>query len=291
MSGNLIDLRRRIQSVKNTQKITQAMKTVSAVKLRKSTNELNKNKPFMDSVESLLKRVGQELPVETFPLLRKRKEGKPALVVVSADKGLCGAFNSHIIRRAEEHYENLCTDNDKPVLIIAGNKAFGYFQKKDYPIGKNFMSLMSKLTFKGALELSTFLQELYQKDEIMKVEIVYTEFLSASKQEPAVKQLFPIPIEWEDQGGEEKEVEYIFEPDPAKIFQSLLPKYLDSLIYRLLRESEASAHAARMIAMEMATRNTKDMIRTLILNMNKLRQAAITNELLEIITATEAMKK
>ena len=290
MSGNLIDLRKRIRSVRNTQKITQAMKTVSAVKLRKSTNELNKNSSFLNSVEIFLKSVGRRLPLDTYPLLKKREEGQPALVVVSADKGLCGAFNSHLIRRAEDHYNSLCVGDDKPLLITAGNKAFRSFQKKQIPVTRNFMSMMSTLDFERAREFSAYLQELYLKEDIMKIEVVYTRFHSASKQEPSVKQLFPIPVEWEDESGGEEDIEYIFEPDADRIFQVMLPTYLDSLIYRLLRESEASAHAARMIAMELATRNAKDMIRTLTLTMNKLRQAAITNELLEIITATEALK-
>lgn len=290
MSGKLIDLRKRILSVKNTQKITRAMKTVSAVKLRKSNTELNKNKPFMESVENLLKRVGQQLPVEDFPLLKTREEGKQVLVVISADKGLCGAFNSHVIRSAEEHWQTISANDDETMLIVAGNKAFRYFQKKEYPVSKNFRSMMSKLTYEKVLEFSTFLQELYQKENIRKIEIVCTEFLSASRQEPAIKRLFPIPIEWKTQGTEEKEVEYIFEPDPAEIFQLLLPKYLNSYIYRLLRESEASEHAARMIAMDMATRNAGDMIRNLTMTLNKVRQAAITKELLEIITATEALR-
>lgn len=290
MSGKLIDLRKRILSVKNTQKITRAMKTVSAVKLRKSNTELNKNKPFMESVENLLKRVGQQLPIEDFPLLKTREEGKQVLVVISADKGLCGAFNSHVIRSAEEHWQTISAGDDEPMLIVAGNKAFRYFQKKEYPVNKNFRSMMSKLTYEKGLEFSAFLQELYQKENIRKIEIVYTEFLSASRQEPVIKRLFPISIEWKTQGTEEKEVEYIFEPDPAEIFQLLLPKYLNSYIYRLLRESEASEHAARMIAMDMATRNAGDMIRNLTMTLNKVRQAAITKELLEIITATEAMR-
>lgn len=290
MSGKLIDLRKRILSVKNTQKITRAMKTVSAVKLRKSNTELNKNKPFMESVENLLKRVGQQLPIEDFPLLKTREEGKQVLVVISADKGLCGAFNSHVIRSAEEHWQTISAGDDEPMLIVAGNKAFRYFQKKEYPVNKNFRSMMSKLTYEKCLEFSAFLQELYQKENIRKIEIVYTEFLSASRQEPVIKRLFPISIEWKTQGTEEKEVEYIFEPDPAEIFQLLLPKYLNSYIYRLLRESEASEHAARMIAMDMATRNAGDMIRNLTMTLNKVRQAAITKELLEIITATEAMR-
>jgi F-type H+-transporting ATPase subunit gamma len=291
MSGNLIDLRKRIKSVKNTQKITQAMKTVSAVKLRKSNTELHKNTPFMDAAENLLKRVGKQLPLDQFPLLKKRNEGRHVLVVVSSDKGLCGAFNSHLIRFAEAHWVKKCQGELDPKMIIVGNKAFRYFNKKGFPVEKNFSSMMSGLCYERSLEFSEHLQELYMNEDILDIEIAYTQFLSASKQEPGVKQLFPIPLEWEDEVGDEREVEYIFEPEPAHIFRQLLPKYLNSYIYRLLRESEASEHAARMIAMDMATRNASDMIRNLTLTMNKVRQTAITKELLEIITATEALRK
>lgn len=290
MSGNLIDLRKRILSVKNTQKITQAMKTVSAVKLRKSNTELNRNRPFMDSVEQLLKQVGKQLSLDRFPLLEKRSEGRQVLVVVSSDKGLCGAFNSHVIRTAEEYWQQISSQDDRAMLVMAGNKAFQYFQKKGYPVSQNFKSMMSSLTYEKVLEFSAFLQELYRKEDIKEIEIAYTQFLSASRQEPAIKKLFPIPLEWEEGEVDEKDVEYIFEPEPADIFQLLLPKYLNSYIYRLLRESEASEHAARMIAMDMATRNASDMIRDLTLTMNKVRQTAITKELLEIITATEALR-
>lgn len=290
MSGNLIDLRKRIRSVRNTQKITRAMKTVSAVKLRKSTSELHQNSPFMKSLEHFLIRVGRELPAESFPLFKKRSEGRPVLVVLSADKGLCGAFNSRVIRHAEDRFNNLCVGDDQPLLITAGNKAFRYFQRKGYPVHRNFLSLMSQLTYEGAQQFSAFLQELYLKDDVLMMEIVYTEFLSASRQETTARQLFPIPLEFSGKGEDEGETEYIFEPDPDRIFQNLLPKYVDSLVYRILRESEASAHAARMIAMDLATRNASDMIRNLTLTMNKVRQAAITKELLEIITATEALK-
>lgn len=290
MSGNLIDLRKRIRSVKNTQKITQAMKTVSAVKLRKSNTELNKNQPFMGVLENLLKQLSRHLSLETLPLFKKRTEGRHVLVVVSSDKGLCGAFNSHVIRVAEDHWVNKCQGELDPKLIVVGNKAHRYFEKKGIPIEKNCSSMMSDLSYESAVDFSGFLQEFYQQEDIMEIEIAYTQFLSASRQVPTVKTLFPLQLNVEAPDEQEREVEFIFEPEPGEIFHLLLPKYLNSYIYRLLRESEASEHAARMIAMDMATRNANDMIRSLTLSMNKVRQSAITNELLEIITATEALR-
>jgi F-type H+-transporting ATPase subunit gamma len=291
MSGNLIDLRKRVKSVKNTQKITRAMKTVSAAKLRKSTTELNKNKSYIGIVESMLKMIGRHLPVQDYPFLKKRKEGDSIIVAVSSDKGLCGAFNSHIMRKAEEYYQEKKQNGENPVFIAVGNKVFRYLKKKEHPIKKSFASMMSKLSYEDTLEFSRYLQDIYLNENIRTIEFVYTQYLSASQQKTGVKRLFPLQTDW-DQAEEEKEdIEFIYEPDPDKIFEFLLPKYLDTLLYRIMRESEASEQAARMIAMDLATRNASDMIKSLTLTMNKVRQAAITKELLEIITATEAMKK
>jgi F-type H+-transporting ATPase subunit gamma len=295
MSGNLIDLRRRIKSVKNTQKITRAMKTVSAAKLRKSTQELQRSQPFMTQVERLLNKAGQELKTEQFPFLAKREEGKHVLVVISSDKGLCGAFNSHVIRKSEEYFNEIKNQGSTPVLITVGNRINKYFLKKqDCVIKKSFTDLMSRLSYDHSLEFSAYLQDIFLNEDIKVIEFVYTAYISASRQQIKIDQVFPLKREWEkgevEKEAEAEEIEYIFEPKVEDIFTFLLPKYLNALLYRLLRSSEASEHAARMIAMDLATRNAEDMIRSLTLVMNKVRQASITKELLEIITATEALK-
>jgi F-type H+-transporting ATPase subunit gamma len=292
MSGNLIDLRKRVNSVKNTQKITRAMKTVSAAKLRRATGELAKSGPFMEAIERLLQRVGGGLEVAEHPLFKSKASGYRLLVIVSSDKGLCGAFNSHVIRRAEETIGEMTAAGEKPLLITVGNKVCRYFEKRDHEIKAAYRNTMVQLQYGDARKLSHSLQEMYTSEEIKSVDILYTQFISASRQEIGVHGLFPLQRVW---GGEEaegeEEVEYIYEPDPDELFRLLLPKYVDSTVYRMLRESEASEHAARMIAMDLATRNAKDMIRSLTLRMNKVRQASITGELLEIITATEALRK
>ncbi len=300
MAENLIDLRRRIKAVKNTQKTFRAMKTVSAVKLRRSVAELNKTKPVMDKITSLLRRVGPAVDVDSHPLLKERAGGKTVMVVVSADKGLCGAFNSHLLGAAEAHYRGQSNEApDNKVLIIAGNKALKHFSKKGYPIEKSYKSVMSRLKYHHILDLSAYLQGLYLNPEenIKKIEFVYSRYISASKSGPEVKQLFPLGAEWKqeevDTGneGNEEDSEYILEPSEKEIFAYLLPKYIDALVQQILLQSAASEHMARMIAMEQASQNSEEMTRTLTLTMNKLRQASITRELLEIITATEALKK
>lgn len=295
MSGNLIDLRRRINSVKNTQKVTRAMKTISAAKLRRNVSDLNRNRPFIDKIKYLLSKLKNEVKVEAAPFLKKRDEGDTILVVLSSDKGLCGSFNSNIITKTVDYYGKLKENEEKIILVTVGNKIFKYFSKRDYHIKKDYGSMMSKLTFKDAFELSKYLQDIYLNESIIKIEFLYSEFISASKQEITIKQLFPIEVDWkesEDDAVEEKaEIEYIFEPSTTEIFHTLLPKYINSLVYRILLESAASEHSARMIAMDMATRNSDDMIRILTITLNKMRQALITKELLEIITATEALKE
>ncbi len=302
MAENLIDLRRRIKAVRNTQKTFRAMKTVSAAKLRRSLGELNKTKPVMEKIESLLRRVGPAVDVEAHPLLKEGETGKIIQVVVSADKGLCGAFNSHLIGAAENHYqEQLNTEGDNISLVVMGNKALNYFTKKEYPIKKGYRSVISRLKHDHALDLSKYLQNIYLEESIKKIEFIYTQYISASKREITVKQLFPLRDEWEqvkaaeqvqlDGVGNEEDIEYIFEPSEEEIFKYLLPKYINARVHQILLQSAAAEHLARMVAMEQASQNSDEMIRTLTLTMNKLRQATITKELLEIITATEALSK
>ncbi len=290
MAENLIDLRRRITSVKNTQKITRAMKTVSAVKLRKSLMELKKSGPMMDKIEYLLGKVGVIDGKVLSPFLENREEGKTIVVSLSADKGLCGAFNSNVISKAEKYIKKLEEDGEQVSLITAGKKSFKYYNKKNREIMKDYSDFMSDITYKSSLDFSKFLQDVFLKDKIKKIDIVYYDFISTSRQEVIIKQLFPIKTNWDNE-EDDVEVEYIFEPAPEEIFAALLPKYINSVIYRILMGNIASEHSSRMIAMDLATRNASDMIKSLTLTMNKIRQAAITKELLEIITATEALSK
>jgi len=290
MAENLIDLRRRIGSVKNTQKITKAMKTVSAVKLRKSALELKKSGPMMDKIEYLLGKVGVVDGEVLSPFLEKREEGKSVIIGLSADKGLCGAFNSNIISETEKHIENLINNDEEVEIVTVGKKIYKHFEKRNRKIKKDFSDFISNMSYKLSSDFSKYIQDLYLNEDVKKIDIVYYDFKSAARQDIVIKQLFPIKSNW-DNDDEEQPLEYIFEPEPEKIFDALLPRYINSVIYRILMSNIASEHSARMVAMDLATRNASDMIRSLTLTMNKLRQAAITKELLEIITATEALSK
>lgn len=290
MAENLIDLRRRIGSVKNTQKITRAMKTVSAAKLRRSVGEVNKTVPYRKKIEYLLQKIGNDLENLDSPFYRTDGEGKQVIVVVAADKGLCGAFNAHVIKRAETLYAEYREEGVDVELITIGKKPGVYFAKREYPILKRYDSLISNLTFNEAMEISVYLQKLFLDKEAAGVRFVFMQYISSGKQEVTDEVLFPLTeIKGEDESSDD--VEYIFEPSLEEIYSALLPKYINSSVYGFMLQSMASEHTARMMAMDLATKNASEMISNLTLTMNKLRQAAITNELLEIITATEALQK
>ncbi len=298
MAQNLIDLRRRIKAVKNTQKTTQAMKTVSAAKLKRSVGELNRTRPTMEKIESILKQVVKASSLEKIqgnPFLKEEENGSPVLVIISADRGLCGSFNSHLLAAAENTYNERIKEYGKEnlTLVIIGNKAYKYFFKKGIIVNKYFPNVMSKLKYHHAEGISSFLKDLFLNPgkPVKQVEFVFTEYVSASKQEQTVRKLFPLKNQWKKKDSPEEDIEYIFEPSPEEIFDALLPKYVNLLVFQILLKSAASEHAARMVAMDLASRNASDMIRSLTLTMNKMRQASITKELLEIMTATEALRK
>jgi len=291
MSANLIDLRRRILSVKNTQKITRAMKTVSAAKLRRSVTDLNKNKPFLAKVTSILNQLKAETDMNEIPLLEEREDGEILIVVITSDKGLCGGYNSNIIKYAESYYKKVIEAGQEASLIPVGMKAYQYFKKKNFPIKNHFISLLSKLRYSEVLKVSKYLQNIFIDEPVKKIIFISSQFLSASRQNNTDKQFFPLQPNNSETIDENRETEYILEPSPEKIYSELIPIYINSLIYQVMLEASASEHSARMVAMDMATRNADDMIKTLTLTLNKLRQALITKELLEIITATEALRK
>lgn len=274
--------------MKNTQKITKAMKTVSAVKLRKSVSKMKLSKPVLEKLEYLIRQVGRSIEFRKSPLLKKRGEGETVIVAISADKGLCGSFNSNLSREAEEYYQKIIEEGGNPSFVTVGKKVNNYLRRKELKIKRNFPDFMIKLKYADSKELTDYLKELFIEEKIKEIKFFYTSFKSSSKQEIADKMLFPIEMELSD-NEEEEEVKYIFEPDPAEILNLLIPKYINSIVFHTMLESSASEHAARMVAMELATQNASDMINSLTLTMNKMRQASITNELLEIITATEAL--
>jgi F-type H+-transporting ATPase subunit gamma len=296
MAGNLIYLRRRIKSVKNTQKLTRAMKTVAAAKLRRATTELKKSRPHRDKITFLLQQTGAMVDLSQQPLLKTREQGSILLVVVASDKGLCGAFNSQVLKQSENYYRELVDRGEAVSLMTVGTKASRYFLKRSLALKTAHNGLISRLQFADARSLATELLNIYLHEEIKSVEFVFHEFISTSRQQFTIRRLLPFALEGPVTAGTAKEnnlekTKYIFEPCAAAIFQALLPRAITAAVYQILLQSMAAEQISRMVAMDLATRNASDMIRSLTLLLNKMRQASITKELLEIITATEALNK
>lgn len=295
MAGNLIVLRRRIKSVKNTQKLTKAMKTVAAAKLRRATSELKRSRPYRDKIAFLLRQAAAGAPLSGQPLLKGAERGTVLLVVVASDKGLCGAFNSHVLKQSEAHYRELTAGGQAVSLVTIGTKASRYFSKRNIEVRESHNGLIGRLQLADADSLSAALQETFLKGGIQSVEFAFNEFVSASRQRFTIRRLLPVALEAAapaaaGEAGMEK-VETIFEPGAEALVQALLPRHINAMVYQILLQSMAAEQMARMVAMDLATRNASDMIRDLTLLLNKMRQAAITKELLEIITATEALNK
>ena len=307
MAGNLISLRRRIKSVQNTRKLTQAMKTVAAAKLRRAKGELQRSQAYRDRIAGMLQEAGRRVDqtmlseqspegtgAVTLPLLRANEQGAALLVVVAGDKGLCGAFNAHVLKQGEAIYREMSAAGREVLLVTVGSKAGRYFSKRDVVLRKSYNGMLGRMQFADAARLAADLQELYRVEALHSVEFAFSEFVSASKQKFSRRRLFPVEIPSETPAPVEGEPELlpaIFEPGADAIVQALLPRYISSVVYQVLLQSIAAEQMARMVAMELATRNANDMVRGLTMQLNKMRQAAITSELLELITATEAMNK
>lgn len=296
MAGNLIALRRRIKSVKNTRKLTKAMKTVAAAKLRRASGELRRSQAYRDRISMMLReagsRAGQSL-LDQQSLLSANAQGAALLVVVAGDKGLCGAFNSHVLKQAETRYRELAAEGREVLLVTVGSKAERHFAKRGLAVKKAYHGMLGRLHFADASRLAADLQQLFQSEALNSVEFVFSEYVSASKQQFSRRRLFPVEIgaAAAAAGAETEPLPAIFEPGADAIVRALLPRFIAAAVYQVLLQSIAAEQVARMVAMEMATRNANDMIRALTLQMNKMRQAAITSELLELITATEALNK
>ena len=288
MAGNLIFLRRRIRSVRNTQKLTKAMKTVAAAKLRRASGELKRSRAYRDKVEEML-RASAARAAAGHPLLRAG-DGAALLVVVAGERGLCGAFNSQVLRQAEARYRELAAQPGGARIVTVGAKAERHFAKRGPAPLRAYSGLLGRLQFADAARLAADLQERFVADGLRLVEFAFSRFVSASKQEFALRGLFPVEVAPATADGEEGE-ETIYEPDADALFRELLPRHVQAVVHQVLLQSVAAEQVARMVAMDLATRNASDMIRRLTLQLNKMRQAAITKELLEIITATEALSQ
>jgi len=282
---SLLDIRRRIRSVKNTQQLTKAMKTVSAAKLRRAQERVMSARPYAEQLRRVLANLAVRVENISHPLLEIRPEERTLVIVVTADRGLCGAFNSNLVR-ATQHFLRDHKAGTTTVFPV-GRKGRDFFRRREVPITGDYVNFFNKLDYGHGKDIAKTVSELYAEAKVDAVYIIYNEFKSAIQQRVAIEKLLPL-------GAAELEVsssplEYIFEQPPQQVFDRLLPRYVEIQIYRALLESAAAEHGARMAAMDTASRNAGEMIESLTLNMNRVRQAAITREIIEVVSGAGAL--
>jgi F-type H+-transporting ATPase subunit gamma len=283
---NILDIRRRIRSVKNTQQITKAMKMVSAAKLRRAQERVMSARPYAQKILSVLNSLVTRSEGQTHPLLEDRGGERIQVVVITADKGLCGAFNSNIIKAAQnfigEHRHRQLT------LNCVGRKGRDFFRKGSLPLAHEAVNIFARLDYSHAKQISATLMEEFSNKEVDAVYLVYNEFKSVIQQRIVVEQL--LPIQKLAASEEASLIGYIYEQPAGEIFGSLIPKHVEVQVYRALLESAAAEHGARMTAMDAATNNAVDLIDSLTLTMNRARQAGITKEIIEIVGGAAALE-
>jgi F-type H+-transporting ATPase subunit gamma len=283
--ATLRDIQRRIRSVQSTQKITRAMKLVAAAKLRRAQERIVSARPYAAKMAELLGNLVSGSDEAAHPLLEQREGPRRQIVIITADKGLAGAFNSNIIRRSLDLIrESSAADL---TLVVVGRKARDFYRRRPYTVKRDLIGFWDRLAYSHACELADFFMEQYLSAEVDEVWLLYNEFRSVAVQRPVRMQLLPIP-KTEEHAAES--VDYIYEPGPEEILGELLPRHVRMQVYRALMESVAGEHGARMTAMEAATTNAKEMIEVLTIQYNKARQEKITKELLDIVGGAEALK-
>ena len=290
--ATLRDIKLRIKGVKSTQQITKAMKMVAAAKLRRATEAILNARPYAKRISTLLSHLVTDDDRISNPLFSQREVKNVAIVVVTADRGLCGAFNTNIIKEATRYIEEDIKQTGKNYsLYCLGKKGSDYFGKRNYNIGKSFPGLFSHLNYTTAQNLVDELIKNYLEGAVDEVILIFNEFKSIIQQKIVVEQFLPIAAPENETPEKHEGSNYIYEPDQKSIFNYLIPKHLKAQMWRVLLESNASEFAARMTAMDNATTNAKELIRTLSLTYNSKRQAAITTEILEIVSGANALKE
>jgi F-type H+-transporting ATPase subunit gamma len=295
---SLIDIRRRIRAVKSTQQITKAMKMVAASRLRRAQERILSARPFARRMLGVLNSLATRVDPTAHPLLDMRAErvGRTMLVVITADKGLCGSFNTNIIKGASSF---IVADPAREVALgLVGRKGRDFFARRGFEVRYEQVNLFSNLQYAHAQGVAAEAIASFTERVVDSVYLVYNEFKSVMQQRVVVERLLPIPRLSEVEGGLDVEggaaaagdlPDYLYEPGPQAIFDDLLPRHVEVQVFRALLESAAAEHAARMTAMDAATRNSADMIEDLTLYMNKVRQAAITREIIEVVSGAEAL--
>ena len=285
---SLKDIRRRISSVRNTQQVTKAMKLVAAAKLRRAQDAVLSARPYASKMADVVRSLVARVPAEDHPLLQRRETSKVLLVVVTGDRGLCGGFNSNVIRRATRFLTEEVKGHHEVALANVGRKGHVFFRRRDWAVRHYFADVFSELSPKQAARVGDALVADFLGGEADEVYVLYNAFKSAGAQVITLEKLLPLETEALPEG--DFGVEHLYEPGKEALLDALVPRHVSTQVYRILLESIAAEHGARMAAMEAATQNAGEMIDSLTLQANRARQAAITKELLEIVAGAEALK-
>ncbi len=288
---SLIDIRRRVRAVKSTQQITKAMKMVAASKLKRAQDRVVGARPYAQQMLRVLNGLASRVDSDAHPLLTQRDDiGRaPAMVVViSADKGLCGSFNGNVIKQASQFVRD--TPDRQVAMGLIGRKGRDFFRRRGFEVRYENVGLFQRLTYGHAQEIARTAMDQFLSGQVGSVYLVYNEFKSVVSQRVVVERLLPIPQLTTENGGiDAPQVDYLFEPSAAEILEKIVPQHVEVQVYRALLESAAAEHAARMTAMDAATRNAQEMVDKLTLYMNKVRQAAITREIIEVVSGAQAL--
>src|SRR5438093_4201433 len=288
---SLIDLRRRIRAVKNTQQITKAMKMVAASKLRRAQERIMNARPYAAQMQRVLSSVAARVDPSIHPLLTVREtrpDSRTLVIVVTADKGLCGSFNTNAIKAGGAY---IVESPQKCTLGLVGRKGRDFFARRGFSVLFEQIGIFQKLRYEDARVIAQTAIDAFVAGDVDRVVLIYNEFRSVMTQRVVVDQLLPIARADVDGAGSatEIQIDYLYEPSPQEIFNQLLPRYVEVQVYRALLESNAAFFAAQMTAMDTASKNAADMISSLTLYMNKVRQAAITREIIEVVSGAQAL--
>ena len=283
--ANLKDIRNKIKSVKSIQQVTKAMKMVAAAKLRKSQESMEKARPYSGSIKETINSILPDIDRSLLPILDNRQIKKVLFIVVSADRGMAGGFNANVIKRTEKEMNDFGKDNSE--LICIGKKAYDYFKTRNYNIVQHYTDFWNDIKFHSAKSIGDDIVDRYRKKEIDSIRFIYNEFKSVASQIIKSEKLFPLE---HHEGNKEPVINKVFMPSKNEIIKTLIPKYINVQIWQYFLESNASEQAARMLAMENATENAGEMISDLSLEYNKARQAAITTEIIEIVSGANALE-
>ena len=285
--ATLKEIRIRLNAVKNIQKITKAMKMVAAAKVRKAQDKIISTRPYASKLSNLMSELVSLNDISNHPLIQEREIKKRLVVLITSDRGLCGAFNSNIIKHTVSHIRNIGQDT---AMITIGKKGYDFFSKRKYNLIKNYPNVFQNLNIQTSTEIVNYIKDLYLNGEYDFIEIIYNEFKSIIKQNIVAETFLPFKKNTESDITS-RNIDFIFEPNSKNILFELIPKELNIMFWKALLESNASEQGARMTAMETASNNAGDVIKELNLNYNRARQESITTELLEIVSGAEALQK